>query len=337
MKPIALDAMGGDYMPKAAVEGALEAARQGVPVVLVGDQNALERELAGRGSLEVHHAPDVIAMDEEATDVRRRKGSSIARAMQLVKAGEASACVSVGHSGATMAAALLFLGRVKGVERPAILAQIPADTGFVALLDVGANAECRPAHLQQFAVMGSLYAQTVMGKAAPKVGLVSIGEEAEKGNALTKAAHALLKETPGIDFYGNVEGRDLFKGTTDVMVTDGFTGNVMLKLAEGEAKVLFGWIRAALKQGGLASKLGAALVKSALKKLAAKLDPAEYGAQPLLGVDGYAFIGHGSADAKAVTSALKTAKAAVEAEVVGKLREGLAALAAQRGSDAALT
>jgi glycerol-3-phosphate acyltransferase PlsX len=337
MKPIALDAMGGDHMPEAAVEGALEAQRQGVEVVLVGDEARLASALrAMGGTLELHHAPDVIAMDEDATDVRRRKDASIVRAMQLVKMGEASACVSMGHSGATMAAALLFLGRIDGVERPAILAQIPSDTGFVALLDVGANAECRPAHLQQFAVMGSIYARTIMGKAAPKVGLVSIGEEEEKGNALVKATHALLKATPGIDFYGNVEGRDLFKGTTDVMVTDGFTGNVMLKLAEGEAKVLFAWIRAALTGGSLATKLGAALVKPALKKLAARLDPAEYGAQPLLGVEGYAFIGHGSADARAVASALKTAKEAVEAEVVGKLREGLDALASKRGSDVTL-
>ena len=319
--------MGGDAMPQAGVAGAKAAAAAGIPVVLVGDERVLRAELSLQGvDLPVHHAPDTIRMEDHAADVRRRRESSVMRAMRLVKDGEASACVSVGHSGATMAAALFVLGRLKGVERPAILANIPTSRGFTALIDAGANAECRPTHLQQFAVMGSVYARAFYGLEAPSVGLISIGEEEEKGNDLTLGAHRLLKTTPGVTFYGNVEGRDLLKGTTDVIVADGFTGNVMLKLAEGEARVIFGWVREALSGGGLLTKLGAALVRPALRGVAARLDPGEYGAQPLLGVDGYAFIGHGSSDAKAIENALKTVQRALEAQLLPKLVAGMAAL-----------
>ncbi|MBS3933882.1 MAG: phosphate acyltransferase PlsX [Truepera sp.] len=329
MKPIALDAMGGDHMPQAAVQGALQAAQQGIAVILVGDETTLKAELAKHGgSLPIHHAPDFFSMHDNAGEVRKRKDSSIVRAMRLVKDGEAAACVSMGHSGATMAAALLVLGRLKGVERPALLANIPLPSGFVALLDAGANADCRPAHLQQFAVMGAAYARAVYGKAEPLVGLMSIGEEEGKGNELTREAHQLLKVTPGIRFYGNVEGRDLFRGTADVIVTDGFTGNVMLKLAEGEARMLFGWIRDAISRGGLVTKLGAVLVRPALRGVARQLDPAEYGAQPLLGVAGYAFIGHGSSEAKAVASALRTAHQAAETDLLATIRHDLATLLA---------
>ena len=327
MKPIALDAMGGDAMPAAAVTGAKAAAAAGIPVVLVGDERALRAELERQHTdLPVHHAPDTIRMEDHAADVRRRKDSSVMQAMRLVKDGAASACVSVGHSGATMAAALFVLGRLKGVERPAILANIPTNRGFSALIDAGANADCRPSHLQQFAVMGSVYAQVFYDLPNPTVGLISLGEEAEKGNELTRETHRLLKNTPGIVFYGNVEGRDLLRGTTDVIVADGFTGNVMLKLAEGEAKVIFGWVRDALAGGSWLTKLGAALVRPALQGIRARLDPSEYGAQPLLGVRSYAFIGHGASDGRAIESALKTAKRAVEADLVVKLEAGMAAL-----------
>ena len=334
MKPIALDAMGGDNMPLAAVEGAVMAAAEGIPVVLVGDEVVLNRELESRDAtgVEVHHADDFFTMDDHASDVRKRKGSSIMVGMRLVKDGVASGCVSMGHSGASMAAALLTLGRIRGIDRPAILTNIPASTGYVALLDAGANADCRPLHLQQFAVMGSVYAQVFYGKDSPTVGLVSIGEEEAKGNELTRGAHQLLKETEGISFFGNVEGRDLLKGTTDVFVTDGFTGNVMLKLAEGEANEIFAWIREALTSGGPLVKLGAALVRPALKGLAKKMDPYEYGATPLLGVRGYAFIGHGSSDARAVRNALRTARRSVEADLVEKIAVGLGRLGSSGGS-----
>jgi glycerol-3-phosphate acyltransferase PlsX len=322
--PIALDAMGGDHMPEAALAGAAQAAKRGIPLLLVGDETILKPKLAERKlEIAVHHAADVIGMDEHASDVRRRKDSSIMQACQLVKDGQASACVSMGHSGATMAAALLKLGRIKGIDRPAITANIPTAKGFVLLLDAGANADCRPRFLQQFALMGSLYCQAMYGIDSPSVGLMSIGEEDDKGNELSKGAFALLKETPNLNFYGNVEGRDLFKHTTDVMVTDGFTGNVMLKLAEGEARELFTWIRDAL-MSDWRSKLGAMLVKPALKSVASKLDPAEYGAQPLLGIDGNVFIGHGSADERAVLSALKTVQQAVDAGVLTHLKNELA-------------
>ena len=330
MNTIALDAMGGDHMPAAAVKGALRAAKEGIPIMLVGQKDALKKELEQHGALDtspqICEANDVIGMNEHATDVRKRKDSSIMQAMKLVKEGQAAACVSMGHSGATMAAALMVLGRIKGVERPAILANIPTEHGYAALIDAGANADCRASYLQQFALMGSIYAKAFYAQESPKVGLMSIGEEESKGNELVKEAHLLLKETPGINFYGNVEGRDLLKGLTDVVVTDGFTGNVVLKLAEGEAKTLFGWIRDALTQNGPLVKLGAALVRPALKSLADRMDPSEYGAQPLLGVNGYAFIGHGSADDRAVYNALKTAKRSIEAKLNDKIAKGLGAL-----------
>lgn len=326
---IALDAMGGEKMPAAAIDGALRAAAAGAEVVLVGDEQLLRAELGKRPApataLEVVHAADVIDMDDHAADVRRRKESSIMVAMRLVKEGRAGAAVSLGHSGATMAAALLVLGRLPGVERPAILANVPTREGFSALLDAGANTDTKPVYLQQFAVLGSAFVSSVWGKTRPKVGLMSIGEEPHKGNELTRAAHELLAATPGIDFHGNIEGRDVFTGAIDVIVTDGFTGNVILKLAEGEARALFSWVREAL-QSDWRARLGGLLARPALRRVAQRMDPAEYGAQPLLGIDGYAFIGHGSADAVAVASALRTARTALQAQALERTKEALAAL-----------
>lgn len=314
-------------MPGAAVDGAVAAARDGVPVVLVGDEATLRAALDERGAdLEVVHAADVIGMDEHAAEVRRRREASVMVAARLVKGGEAAALVSMGHSGATMAAALLTLGRIPGVERPAIVANVPAaGRGPVALLDVGANADCRPRMLQQFAVMGSVYARLVHGREAPTVGLMSIGEEPGKGNELVREAHPLLAATPGIAFHGNVEGRDLLAGVCDVVVTDGFTGNVMLKLAEGEARVLFDWIREALG-ADLRSRLGGLMARPALRSVAARLDPSTYGAQPLLGVGAPAFIGHGSSDARAVHNALTFAHRTVREEVVPRIAREMALL-----------
>lgn len=326
---IALDAMGGDNMPRAAVEGAIQAHLAGARVVLVGDETVLRPELERLGGVEldIQHASDVISMDEHAADVRRRRDSSVMVGMRMVKDGRAHACVSMGHSGATMASALLVLGRIPGVDRPAILANVPKEGGFVALLDAGANADCKPDWLRQFALLGSAYVERVWGVKKPKVGLMSIGEEPHKGNELVRQAHELLARTSGLEFYGNIEGRDLFSGVVDVVVTDGFTGNVILKLAEGEARTLFGWVRDAL-MSDLRSKLGALLVKPALRCVAARMDPAEYGAQPLLGVGGYAFIGHGSADARAVASAVRTARQAVRSGALEHLRAALEVTAA---------
>lgn len=243
-------------------------------------------------------------------------------AAAAVAEGRASAFVSMGHSGATMASALFVLGRLPGVERPAIVANIPVRDGFVALLDVGANADSRPAMLQQFAVMGSLYARLVFGIASPSVGLMSIGEEPGKGNELVRAAHPLLAGTPGIRFHGNVEGRDLLAGTTDVVVTDGFTGNVVLKLAEGEARTLFSWIKEALS-ADLRGRLGGLLVRPGLRRVAARLDPSTYGAQPLLGVAAPAFIGHGSSDEVAYRNALRFAHETATSGLVGRIAEAM--------------
>ncbi len=303
--PVALDAMGGDHAPEETVAGALLAAREGVPVVLVGDPDRLRAELKREGGeLPVVPAREVIGMHDAATDVRRKRDASINVAVRLVKEGRARAAVSVGHSGATMAAALFLLGRVRGVERPAILAEIPADTatGRFFLIDAGANADVRPGHLLTFARMGAAYARALWGLDEPRVGLLSIGEEPTKGNQLVLAARPLLEKS-GLRFVGNVEGRDLMEGKADVVVTDGFTGNVVLKLAEGEARTIFRWIKAALARD-LRAKLGALLVKDALKALAARMDPAEYGAMPLLGVRGAVFIGHGASDRRAVKNAI---------------------------------
>ncbi|MGC8877519.1 phosphate acyltransferase PlsX [Thermus sp.] len=322
---IALDAMGGDHAPEATVLGALWAAREGVEVVLVGDEPALRAELARhRADLPIVHAPDRILMEDQATEVRRRPQSSIVVAMGLLKREEVRAVVSMGHTGATMAAALFTLGRVKGVERPALLVEFPSQRGRTFLLDGGANADCRPSFLLQFAAMGLAYAEA-SGVPGPKVGLLSIGEEEGKGNALVLEAYPLLKEALGPRFYGNVEGRDIFLGTAEVVVTDGFTGNVVLKLAEGEAKVLLAWIKEALTSSPLA-RLGALLVRGALRGVRERVDPAQYGAMPLLGVEGAVFIGHGSADALAVKNALLRAKALVEAGLMNRVRQNLAAL-----------
>ncbi len=304
MRPVALDAMGGDRAPAETVAGALLAAAAGVPVVLVGDEARLKEELARQGGeLPVIPAGDVIGMHDAATEVRRRRDASINVAVRLVKEGEAEAAVSMGHSGATMAAALFLLGRIRGIERPAILAEIPADApaGRFFLIDAGANADVRPGHLLTFARMGAAYARALAGLDQPRVGLLSIGEEPTKGNQLVLAAHPLLRRVPG--FVGNLEGNDLFSGKADVVVTDGFTGNVVLKLAEGEARTIFRWVRAALAASPK-GRLGGLLVRDALKALAARMDPAEYGAMPLLGVRGAVFIGHGASDRRAVKNAL---------------------------------
>ncbi len=320
MKPLALDAMGGDFAPQETVAGALLAASEGVPVVLVGDEARLREELERQdGSLPIVHAPEFISMEEHATEVRKKRQASIVVATRLVKEGQASAVVSMGHTGATMASALFVLGRVRGIERPALLAELPAHTpsGKVHVIDAGANADVKPRQLLQFATMGSAYAEHVYALKRPRVGLLSIGEEATKGNRLVLEAHALLKKSD-LNFIGNVEGRDIMTGKADVVVCDGFVGNVVLKLAEGEAKAIFRWLKEALEQSTRA-KLGALLLKDALKRLVARLDPAEYGAMPLLGVKGPVFIGHGASDKKAVKNALLRAAAMARSDFMEAL------------------
>ena len=322
--PIALDAMGGDHAPAAMVEGAVLAAREGIPVTLVGREAELKRELerfsdAPRLPIGIVHASDVIGMDDHATVARKNKNLSINVAVNLLRQKTVSAVVAQGHTGATLVSALFGLGRLPGVERPAILSNFPNKTGRITLVDVGANADNRAEFLQGFALMGSAYVSAMQGNDSPSVGLLSIGEEEGKGNALTLETYDLLKVTPGIRFHGNVEGRDIFTGTVDIVVTDGFTGNIVLKAAEAEAKVMIGWIKEALTGGNLLTKIGAALVRPALRSVADKLDPNEFGAQPLLGVKGLVFIGHGSSNARAVHSALKFATRAVDAGLLEKV------------------
>lgn len=327
--PIALDAMGGDFGVQSNVDGAVAAARAGVAVLLVGDEAQIRAALAkheGTSSLRlsVHHTDDVISMNEHASDIRSRKNASINVCTRLVRENKASAVVTMGHSGAAMASALLGLGRLKGVERPAMTTNLPAKKGMVTLLDVGANTDIKPVYLAHWALLATVYLQSVEGVASPSVGLLSIGEEDHKGNALVLEAHPLLRalDGRGISFHGNVEGRDVFAATTDIVVTDGFTGNVVLKLAEGEAKVLLGWVKEALMSTPVA-KVGAMLARGALRGLAERISPSSYGASLLLGVNGLCFIGHGSSDDVAVKNSLLRAARAVDSDLMGRLRAAL--------------
>jgi len=319
MLPIALDAMGGDHAPGAIVDGAHRAvAELGVPVVLVGRPEEID---SLRGDLEVLPASEVIGMADAGSKVRTLKDSSLVRAAEAVRDGKASAMVSAGNTGATMASALLRMGRIKGVARPAIATPIPVPGSTpTVLLDAGANAECQPPWLVQFALMGAVFARERYGIAEPRVGILSIGEEASKGNPLVKETHALLAEPgalsrAGARFVGNVEGRDIMTDDVDVVVTDGFTGNVALKTLEGGMRALVRSVLGALAETPVADEAVAALMP-----LYATLDPDSTGGAMLLGVDGVCIISHGSSSATAVVNALGVASEMVQAGVVERLR-----------------
>ncbi|GAB6157695.1 phosphate acyltransferase PlsX [Desulfotomaculum varum] len=325
MIKIALDAMGGDYAPAEIVRGAREAARElELQIILVGHQERIQQELAGDdagGLLSIVHASEVVGMDEHPVSaIRKKRDSSIVVATQLVKDGVADAVVSAGSTGAQMASSLFILGRIAGVDRPAISTLLPTANGVVALLDAGANVDCRPQHLQQFAVMGSLYAEKILGLINPKVGLINIGAEETKGNELTLAAYNLLQET-NINFIGNVEGRDLFFGTVSVAVCDGFVGNVILKSAEGLAMYVLGMFKQEL--GKLEDILGREKIMHILGGFQRRMDYAEYGGAPLLGVDGVSVICHGSSRARAIKNAVRVAKEAVEQQLVRAIKLSL--------------
>jgi glycerol-3-phosphate acyltransferase PlsX len=325
MLPIAVDAMGGDNAPGDIVEGARRAAAElGLPVVLVGRPDAVDPL---RGDLELIPASEVIEMhDDPGQGVRRKKDSSLVRAAEAVRDGKASAMVSAGNTGATMASALLRMGRIKGVARPAIATPIPVlDSTPTVLLDAGANADCQPAWLVQFAQMGAVFARERYGVAEPRVGLLSIGEESSKGNTLVKETHELLAGPgalagSGATFIGNVEGRDVMTPDVDVIVTDGFTGNVTLKTLEGGMKALVKGVVDALGASDVADR-----AIEALLPLYATLDPDSTGGAMLLGVDGVCIISHGSSSATAVVNAARVAGEMVEAEVVERLRAAVAA------------
>jgi glycerol-3-phosphate acyltransferase PlsX len=322
MLPVAVDAMGGDNAPHEIVAGARRAAEElGIPVVLVGRPG----ELGDTGGLEVIEASEVIAMDADpAASVRRMKDSSLVRAAEAVRDGRASAMVSAGNTGATMASALLRMGRIKGVQRPAIVTPIPAPGSTpTLLLDAGANAQCDAEWLVQFAQMGAVYARERYGVAEPKVALLSIGEEPTKGNALVKETHKLLDDgtalaAAGARFVGNVEGRDLMGDAADVVVTDGFTGNVALKTLEGGLKAIVAGLLEAFDSSDEARAAAAALWP-ALTPLYESFDPENTGGAMLLGLDGVCIISHGSSSATAVVNAVRVARDMVVGDVVGHL------------------
>lgn len=327
MKPVALDAMGGDHAPQATVEGAVLAARNlQVPVLLVGDHAKLKAELERHSPLpagiEIAHAGDVIGMDESpGVALLRRRDASIVVAMNLVKEGRASGVVSAGNSGAVMGAAALRLGVLEGVDRPAIAMIFPNRHGRVVMLDVGATVDSRPEHLRDFAIMGSSYAHCLLHVDRPRVGLLSIGEESSKGSAVTKKAYALLQQSP-VNFIGNVEGKEISLGGVDVVVCDGFVGNVVLKTVEGYAELFVGMLKGQLNSNWR-RRLGAWLLKPGLQAVASGLDYASHGGALLVGVNGVCVIGHGRSSPMAIESAIRVARDLAAQDVVAELASSL--------------
>ena len=327
---IVLDAMGGDLAPQAPVEGAVLYDRETDgrdEIILIGDQGQIEAALSAHGTprnIRVLHAADVIGMhDQPATAVRRKPDSSMVRGIRLQKEGEADAFVSAGSTGAQMAASLLTLGRVKGVQRPALGAFFPHESGVTLLIDVGANADCKAEHLVQFGLMGDLYMTYIHGVTEPRIGLLNIGEEATKGNELTLEAHKLMSERLP-DFVGNVEGRDILAGKIDVVVTDGFTGNVMLKFAEGIVSAFASGLKSRMKRNPLAM-MGGLLARPAFRDMKRTYDYEEYGGVPLLGIDGISIICHGSSTGKALKNAIHVARKMGEKRVNDHIEEELSA------------
>ncbi|MBQ7499194.1 MAG: phosphate acyltransferase PlsX [Selenomonas sp.] len=327
---IAVDAMGGDYAPEQIVFGAVRAAKKyGCEIVLVGDEPQIREVLKREDGWEklgitIHHTTQVIGMDEHPADaVRTKKDSSVVVATRLVKDGVCDAVLSAGSTGAAVTAAQLILRRIKGIGRPTIATPMPTPKGVTLLLDSGANVDSKPEHLVQSGIMGSIYAEYVFGRKSPRVGLLNIGEEETKGNEQAKATYQILKTMHTINFQGNAEGRDIPKGNFDVVICDGFVGNVVLKFGEGLAKTIMKLIKDAVKEGGILPKLGALLLMPTLKKLGKKLDASEYGGAPLLGVNGCCLISHGSSNAKAICSAIGVAKDYVEGSVLTHIQEAL--------------
>ena len=327
---IAVDAMGGDFAPEQIVFGAVRAAKKyGCEIVLVGDEAKIREVLKRENGWEnlgitIHHTTQVIEMDEHPADaVRSKKDSSVVVATKLVKDGVCDAVLSAGSTGAAVTAAQLILKRIRGIGRPTIATPIPTPKGVTLMLDSGANVDSKPIHLVQSGMMGSIYAEYVFGIKNPRVGLLNIGEEETKGNEQARETYPLLKELRSINFCGNAEGRDIPKGNFDVVICDGFMGNVVLKFAEGLAKTIMKLIKEAIKDGGILAKLGAMLLMPTLKKLGKRLDASEYGGAPLLGVNGVCIISHGSSNAKSICSAIGVANDYVNGKVLEHIRETL--------------
>jgi glycerol-3-phosphate acyltransferase PlsX len=332
MTRIVVDAMGSDNYPTPDVLGSIMAAREyGVEIILVGDESIIRPIVNSQDisklSIQIVDAPEMLTMHDKGEELAlkaRHKDAknSMAVGMDLVKKGEADAFVTAGNTGAGMVTALFRLGRLRGVDRPAIAPIFPTASGTCVVLDIGANPDCKPENLLQFAIMGSVYAEKVRGVKRPKVGLVSNGEEEGKGNELVRSATPLLKKS-GLNYYGNVEGKEVIGGKVDVAVTDGFVGNVMLKTAEAVGKLILDEIKSAIKNGGPLAMLGGLLVKPALGKIKKLLDPGEQGAAILLGVNGLVLIGHGRSDALAIKSAIHLAQNAATANVVNAMKSAI--------------
>lgn len=322
---IAVDAMGGDHAPKEVVLGSMKAVKEipSLTIKLFGDEQKISPFLTNNHNIEViHTANAILSTDEPVRAVRRKKDASMVLMAQSVKDGESQACVSAGNTGALMAAGLFVVGRIKGIERPALAPTLPTidGKGFV-MMDLGANADAKPEHLVQYALMGSIYAENVRGIARPTVGLLNIGTEEGKGNELTKAAFALLKES-GVNFIGNVESRDLLNGAADVVVTDGFTGNMVLKTLEGTAQALFGMLKETFTSS-LKAKIAAGLIQHDLKAVKNQMDYTEYGGAALFGLEAPVIKAHGSSNENAIYNAIKQANKMAEQQVGRLIAESL--------------
>jgi len=332
MTRIVVDAMGSDQYPVPDVIGAVMAAREyGVEIILVGDEArikpVLEAQNPGSLPIRIVHAPEMLTMKDKgmalALKARRANAkNSIAVGIDLLKNGEADAFVTAGNTGAVLATAYFRLGTIPGVHLPALAPVFPTATGSCVVLDIGANPDCKPENLYQFAIMGSIYAEKVREIKNPKVGLISNGEEEGKGNQLVREAFPLIKSA-GLNFFGNVEGKEVIGGAVDVAVADGFTGNVLLKSTEAVAKMIVDKIKESIKTGGPLALLGGILVKPALGKIKKMLDPSEEGAAPLLGANGIVFIGHGRSDEIAIKNSIRLAKNAVDAKVLEAIKDGI--------------
>lgn len=328
---IVVDAMGGDHAPSVVVDGAVQAARDlGLEIVLVGQRGAVTSELERHDTaglaLSVHHAGEVIDMDDHnpAAAVKAKKDSSMVVGMDMIRRQQGDAFFTAGHSGGALAAALFRVGRIRGIKRPALSTIFPSHTpqGYCFLLDIGANADCKPEYLLQFAIMGSVYAERVLGVPNPRVAIVSNGEEEGKGNQLVQETLPFLKASP-LNFVGNAEGKDIPWGVADVVVTDGFTGNVIIKLAEGVSKMLMDILKEELTARSV-SKVGALLARPSFDAVRRRLDYREYGGAPLLGVDGVVLVGHGRSDALAIRNAIRMTAQTVENGVLDAIKQGIA-------------
>jgi glycerol-3-phosphate acyltransferase PlsX len=325
---IIIDAMGGDHAPDEIVKGAVEASQEiDSKLILVGIETEVQKELAkytyDKDKIEICHASEVIGMNESpAKALRQKKDSSIVVGSKMLKEGIGDAFVSAGSTGAVMASSLLKTGRIKGIKRPAIATVFPTLEEETLLLDMGANVDSKPEHLVQHALMGQIYAKNLLDKQNPTVGLLSIGEEEKKGNELTIETHKLLKEMDNINFVGNVEGRDIFTGEYDVILCEGFVGNVVLKTTEGLASALFKIIKREITATFL-GKIGGLLLKPAFKRVAKKMDYTEYGGAPLLGIDGITIISHGSSNAKAIKNAIKNAEKGIKADLINLIKANI--------------